>query len=147
MSTAPCFDPSSLAARDCLLVSLPTITRQTTVLTAQRLLREHDLTALPVVENGRLLGLVHERNLQRLLPSEATTLDVFELRAALDRLTVARLLLPATSVRPDTPLQEVMALMGREALEAVAIVENGCFAGLLTWDRLMTTLSLGLAAA
>ena len=75
--------PTALATayvREWMIGSPPVITPRTTIATALRLLREHTLPALPVCEAGRLRGLVSERALLRLTPSEVTTLDVYELR-------------------------------------------------------------------
>ena len=63
--------------RDRMIPSPPTVTPHTTIGTALRLLREHHLPALPVCEGGRIRGVVDERSLLRLTPSEATTLDVY----------------------------------------------------------------------
>ncbi len=87
----------------------PVITPDTGVATALHLLREHNLPALPVVEGDRLLGMVYEKDLLRLAPSEATMLDAFELHAALDRLTVRRVVRPVESLSVYASLQEALA--------------------------------------
>jgi acetoin utilization protein AcuB len=115
--------------------------------TALRLLHEHNLPALPVVEGGRFLGLVYEKDLLRLAPSEATTLDVFELREALDRLTVGRVLSRVEPLSAAAPLQQAMLLLGRSGLEAVPVMDGERLLGLLAWPALMSALSENLAPA
>lgn len=124
-------DLGSALVRD-WMVGAPIVTRRTTVATALRLLREHHVPALPVWENGRLAGLVDEKALLRFTPSEATTLDVYELREVLDKMTVARAMTPAGAVAPDTPLDKAAGLMVRDAAEALPVVETGRVVGLLT---------------
>lgn len=114
------------------MVGSPIVTRRTTVGTALRLLREHCVPALPVWEDGRLAGLVDEKALLRLTPSEATTLDVYELREVLDKMTVARAMGPAAAVAPNMPLDKAASLMVRSAAEALPVVEAGRVVGLLT---------------
>ncbi len=60
--------------------ALPVVTPQTTVGTALRLLRELRLPALPVCAGDRFVGLVGEKDLLRVTPSDTTTLDVYEPR-------------------------------------------------------------------
>jgi acetoin utilization protein AcuB len=98
---------ASASVRDWMIVSVPIITPDTTIATAFRLLRKHHLPALPVCAQGKLVGLVDEKALLRFTPSEATTLDVYEMRAVLDRLTVARATAPTrATVAPDAGLEE-----------------------------------------
>ncbi len=131
-------DLSTSFVRTWMTPPVPVITPRTTVGTALRLLREHRVPALPVCEGGRFLGLVDERALLRLTPSEATTLDIYELRNVLDRLTVARATVPAAaSVTPDTPLDEAAALMRRNAVEVLPVLDAGRLAGLLHWTVLL----------
>jgi acetoin utilization protein AcuB len=124
-------DLGSALVRD-WMIGAPIVTRRTTVATALRLLREHQVPALPVWENGLLAGLVDEKALLRFTPSEATTLDVYELREALDKMTVARAMTPAAAVAPDTPLDKAAGLMVKDAAEALPVVETGRVVGLLT---------------
>ena len=48
-------------------------------LEARLLLKEKKIRHLPVVECGRLIGVITDRDLKQAAPSGATTLDVFEL--------------------------------------------------------------------
>ncbi len=130
-----------------LVLASPVVTMRTGVGTALRLLHEHSLPALPVVEGGRLLGLVYEKDLLRLAPSEATTLDVFELREALDRLTVGHVLSRVEPLGATATLQQAMLALGRSGLKAVPVMDGERFLGLLAWQALMSALSENLAPA
>jgi acetoin utilization protein AcuB len=134
-------------ARDSMVTEVPLITPKTTVATALKLLREHRVPALPVMMEERLIGLVDEKSLLRFTPSEATTLDVYELREILDRMTVGRLAIPSkVTVRPDDPLDQVAALMVAGDLDVLPVVSNGSFVGLLTRSGLLAAM-IGETAA
>ncbi len=120
---------------------VPVITPRTTVATALRLLREHGISALPVCEGDRFVGLVDERALLRLTPSEMTTLDVYELRTELEKLTVARAMSSAVAVTPETPLDEAAALMRRNAVEILPALDGGRLVGLLHWTALLAAVA------
>ena len=124
--------------RSVMVTALPAITPKTTIATALRLMREHGMSTLPMVTVAGLLGLVNEKALLRFTPSEATTLDVYELRDVLDRLTVARATqAPRAIVAPDAGLGEAAALMLRTDADVIAVMEAGRFVGLVTWCGLL----------
>jgi acetoin utilization protein AcuB len=43
---------------------------------AMDLLKEHDIKMLPVMEKGKLVGIVTDRDLKRASATDATTLDI-----------------------------------------------------------------------
>jgi acetoin utilization protein AcuB len=120
--------------RDWMVSDVPVLTPQTSIGAALRLLREHHLPALPVWAKGRLAGMVDEKALLRFTPSEATTLDVYELHEVLDRMTVARVAIPAShTVDPAQLMRDAAAVVRKTGADVVPVVEDGRFVGLLTW--------------
>lgn len=118
-------------------VASPVITPRTTVATALRLLREHGLRALPVSDGDRLLGLVRETGLLRLTPSDVTTLDVYELRDVLDRMTVARIIEPVPAISADASLEDAGMLMRTGGHDVLPVRDGGHLVGLLPWTALL----------
>jgi len=119
------------------MISSPVITPRTTVATALKLLREHDVAALPVCDGGRYVGLVHEKGLLRLTPSEIATLDVYELRDWLDRLTVSRIIESVPAIASDASLEDAAVLMRTGRHEVLPVLDAGRLAGLLPWTALL----------
>ena len=119
------------------MVSSPVITPRTSVRTALRLLRENCVPALPVFDEGQFLGLVDEKSLLRLSPSEATTLDVWELHDLLDKLTVASVVRPTATIGPDESLRQAAILMNDANSQALPVLEGGRLAGMLSWNALL----------
>lgn len=119
------------------MISSPIITPRTTVATALRLLREHDVAALPVCDGGRFVGLVDEKGLLRLTPSEVATLDVYELRDWLDRLTVSRVIDSVPAIASDASLEDAAVLMRAGRHEVIPVVDGDRLAGLLPWTALL----------
>ncbi|HEV2358363.1 MAG TPA: CBS domain-containing protein [bacterium] len=118
-------------------ISSPVITPRTTVATALKLLREHDVAALPVCDGGRLVGLVRENGLLRLTPSEVATLGVYELRDWLDRLTVSRIIEPVPAIASDASLEDAAVLMRTGRHEVLPVLDGDHLAGLLPWTALL----------
>jgi len=128
----------SANVRSITLTAVPVITPKTTIATALRLMREHAISTLPVSTDAGLLGVVNEKTLLRYTPSEATTLDVYELHDVLDRLTVERATVaPRAIVTPDEGLEETATLMLRTGADVIPVMEAGRFVGLVTWCGLL----------
>jgi acetoin utilization protein AcuB len=140
-------DLGSARVRDWMTTSVPVITTKTTVATALRLLREHGLPALPVYAENGLVGLVEEKALLRLTPSEATTLDVYELHQVLDQMTVARVTVPPrATIAPEAALDEAAALVIQAGADVIPVVDQGRFLGLLTPSGLLAAVVRGASA-
>jgi acetoin utilization protein AcuB len=56
-----------------------TVDADDSMLDAIKLLKEHNIRHLPVLEKGKLVGVITDRDLKRASPSDATTLEAHEL--------------------------------------------------------------------
>jgi len=59
---------------------------------AMRLLKEHDIRLLPVMNKGKLVGVVTDRDLKRASASDATSLEVHELLYLLSRIKIKEIM-------------------------------------------------------
>lgn len=129
---------SDLCVSDRMVGSVPVVTPQTSIQGALRLARDHGLTDLPVCEKGRLVGLVGEKDLLALTPSNATSLSRFEIGALLDKVKVEAAMKPASAtVGLGTSLREAAAIMVKIPAEVLPVVESGRFAGLIRWVEIL----------
>jgi acetoin utilization protein AcuB len=127
-------DLSDLRVRDWLSGSLLVISPRMTIATALRILRGHAVPALPVWDGDRFTGMIYENELLRLTPSEATTLEAYELREVPDQMTVAPAVAPATPCAgPEDSLAEAAALLLRAPHGVIPVVHEDRPVGLLTW--------------
>ncbi|HEX9438928.1 MAG TPA: CBS domain-containing protein, partial [Roseiflexaceae bacterium] len=67
------------------IVAAPTMT----LAAAQHLMEQRHVRRLPVVQDGRLVGIATWGDLRAAWPSAATTLSVYEWRALLEQATIA----------------------------------------------------------
>lgn len=109
------------------------ITPGTTLPEATELMREKHIRRLPVVENGRLVGIVTFGDLRKASPSDATGLSIHEIGYLLQRLSVEKLMTrkPFT-VSPDTALTEAARLMLQHKIGALPVVKDGGLVGIIT---------------
>lgn len=88
---------------------------------------------LPVVEDGRVVGVISKNDIRAALPSKATTLSAAEATYLVSRLTVAKVMSrPALMISPDALLEEAAVLMRDKKIEMLPVVENGTLVGVIT---------------
>ena len=104
------------------------------VMDALQYMKERNVRRLPVVDDeGRLLGIVSEKDLLRAAPSDATTLSIFEVTYLLNRLTVGRVMTrDVITVTEDTPLELAALTMADRHLGGLPVVEGGRVIGIIT---------------
>lgn len=90
--------------------NLITVTKETKINDAVELMNEHQIHRLPVIENGKMIGLLTEGTIQEAMPSKATSLSVYEATYLLNKTTVA-----------DVMIKQV------ETIEAGALIEDAIY--------------------
>lgn len=103
-----------------------TITADTPFQDALKLMHERKIRRLPVVDrNGKLMGIVSERDLLHAAPSPATSLSVWELNYLLWKLTVKDLMATKVlTVTPDALLQEAATIMLEKKIGGLPVVDQ-----------------------
>lgn len=120
--------------KDYMATELITIAPTTSVTEAQELLRQHDINRLPVLLNGKLVGLVTKDIIDRNLPSNATSLSKNEVNYILSKMTAQDIMAKKIeTVEPDTLLDQAAQLMATKNLSVLVVLENNEIAGLITY--------------
>ncbi|MBX3144101.1 MAG: CBS domain-containing protein [Trueperaceae bacterium] len=123
-----------------------TVTADTPVMDAMQRLRDGGYRRLPVVRDGRLIGIVTDRDLKEATPSKATTLSVYELNYLLSKLQVKDVMrTPVITVRSDDPIEQAALLMEEHRVSGLPVLEDGTLVGILTITDLMRALVSFLA--
>lgn len=118
---------------DVMQSKIVTISSETTLPAAKRMMHEHGVRHLLVVDDGLLLGLVSTHDLARALPSPATSLARYEVRSLLDRVTAKEIMSrPVIVVEPSRALEDAVRLMRAEGIRALPVTSAGRLVGLLT---------------
>ncbi len=100
---------------------------------AMRLLREHKIRRLPVVEKGKLVGIVVEKDLLSNQPSPATTLSVYEMYTLLENLKIRQIMTsPVITVGGDCPVEEAARIMVAHKIGCLPIMDGDRLTGIIT---------------
>ncbi len=115
-----------------------TVTTKTTVMDAMQRLREGGYRRLPVLRDGKLVGIVTDRDLKEATPSKATTLSVYELNYLLSKLTVKDVMRsPVMTIGPDDPIEAAALVMETNRVSGLPVLDRGALVGILTITDLL----------
>jgi acetoin utilization protein AcuB len=116
-------------------MSAPPITMDVrgSIAEAHGLMRHYDVRRIPVLQKGRLVGIVTWTDLMRALPSPASTLGAWEVPGLLLRASVKEIMTsnPIT-IGPDQPIEEAALIMRQEKIGGLPVIENGGLLGVIT---------------
>jgi CBS domain-containing protein len=125
---------------------LVTVRSDAPVAEAQHLMRHRRIRHLPVVDGGRLGGIITDRDVRTTLPSPATSLAAGEIRYLLDRLLVERVMTRAViTIGPDAPIAEAVGLVLTHRIGALPVVEGNRLVGIITETDLLRAFAATLA--
>jgi acetoin utilization protein AcuB len=104
---------------------VPTITSDTLIVKADRMMEENRLWILLVVEGGKLKGYVAKEDIRAALPSGATTFSKHELNYLLSRMTVKELVRTGMpTVTPETEIEVAAKIMHDRDLAGLAVIDK-----------------------
>lgn len=100
---------------------------------AMTLIRQKGIRHLPVVEGGRLVGIVTDRDLRQAAPSPATSLEIHELHYLLEKIKIREIMTRKVyTVTPDSPIEEAARLMLQHKIGGLPVLQYGDLVGIIT---------------
>jgi CBS domain-containing protein len=118
-----------------------TISPETTLPEAHRLMTEKRIRRLPVVKNGKLIGIVTLGDVREAEPSDATTLSIWELNYLLAQLQVEKIMTsnPLT-ISEEATIGEAAQVMLDKKISGLPVVNSqGKIVGIITESDIFRT--------
>lgn len=125
---------------DELMTAVPiTAPEDTPVLDARHLMLEKRIRHLLVTGvDGRLSGIVTDRDIRLNLPSQATSLSVWEVNHLLTKLTVGEVMTKTViTVGPERDARDAASLMLDHRIGALPVTDGGKLIGIITETDVM----------
>ena len=118
------------------------VSPETTLPVANTLMKENRIRHLPVVDNGRLVGIVSRGDLREASTTAAVNTDSFEFNFMLTKLTVGKLMTrKVLTVTQDAPIVHAAELMTEHKIACLPVVEtDGSVVGIVTGSDLLKML-------
>jgi acetoin utilization protein AcuB len=119
--------------RDIMTTNVVTIPTNTSIADAKRIMEAHRFQRLPVVDKGKLVGIVTTRRLENVSPSKATSLSVWELSYILNTTTIKEIMEKnVITVTPETTAEEAVLLAQSHKVGALVVLEDNHVVGIVT---------------
>jgi len=106
------------------------------------MMKEHSIRMLPVLMEGKLVGVLTDRDLKRASPSDATTLDVHELLYLISKIKIQDIMKKKPVTVPDNfTVEETADTLLKNKISGVPVVgEKGQLVGVITQHDLFRAL-------
>ncbi len=113
--------------KDWMTSTVVTVQPDTSMMKAAKLMKDHNIRGLPVIDaEGRLMGIVTDRDVKEASPSKATTLDVHELYYLLAEIKVKDIMTknPLRVLANDT-VEKAAVIMTQKKVGSLPVVDDG----------------------
>jgi acetoin utilization protein AcuB len=122
-----------MLVRDIMTTNVVTVPGNTSVTDAGEILRAHKIERLPVVDKGKLVGIVTKDKLLRVSPSPATSLSIHELTYLLSKMTVKEVMKKdIVTASPDMTVESAIALAQSKKVGCLPVLESDRVVGIVT---------------
>ncbi len=114
-----------MRVREFMTTNVITVSSKTSIADAQKYMNLHKVRRLPVVDKGKLVGLVTDKRVAEASPSAATSLSVWELNTLMAKMTVGEIMVtPIISIKHDTTAESALALAQERGLGAFPVLDD-----------------------
>jgi acetoin utilization protein AcuB len=119
-----------------------TVDADDSMLDATKLLKEHNIRHLPVLEKGKLVGVITDRDLKRASPSDATTLEAHELLYLIANIKVREIMTRNPITVPyNFTIEEAAEILLQAKISGMPVVDkDGDVIGTITQTDLFKVL-------
>jgi acetoin utilization protein AcuB len=106
--------------------------------TVINLLRRRDIRSVPVVDQGKLVGIVTDRDVRQVAPAYPLFRDEDEIRRYTENLTVtAAMTADPMTIAPGAALVEAAKILETYRISSLPVVQDQCLLGMLTVTDLL----------
>ena len=121
-----------MLVKDIMTRDVITISSHTPVTEAQRIMKERNFRRLPVVDNGRLVGLVTESRLERVKPRTAVPL-LWQITYLISHTTAGDVMRKrVVTVKPTDTVEQAVAKAQSAKVGTLIVVDRGKIVGICT---------------
>ncbi|MBK8418827.1 CBS domain-containing protein [Candidatus Villigracilis saccharophilus] len=109
------------------------ITRDMPIHDALALFKKEKIRRAPVLKDGKLIGIISDKDLLNASPSQATSLSVWEMNYMLSKITVKEVMTrEVLTVQADTPIEEAARIMADNKIGGVPVMKADKVVGMIT---------------
>ncbi len=100
---------------------------------ALSLFKKEHIRRAPVVKNGKLVGIVSDKDLLNASPSPVSSLSIWEMNYLLSKITIAEVMNKKVfTIDEDTPIEEAARIMADNKIGGLPVLRKGRVVGIIT---------------
>ena len=123
---------------DCMTADPTTVGPNDSLQRVVELLRRRDIRSVPVLQEGRLIGIVTDRDVRQVAPAYPLFRDEDEIRRYTENLTVtAAMTADPMTIAPDAPLVDAARVLETYRISSLPVVDGVELVGVLTVTDLL----------
>lgn len=120
--------------RDVMTKNPICVTEATSVTEAKRIMTENKISKLPVLNSSKkLVGIITKNDIVKVSPSEATTLDMYEISSLLNKLTCQKFMTKkVVTVSEDEIVEQAARIMDDNNIGCLPVMKDDIVVGIIT---------------
>lgn len=120
--------------RDFMTKKVITIDADDSMQKAMQMLQQHKINMMPVTQNGRVVGVISDRDVKKASPSDATDLEKHELKYLLSKIKVKDIMTKKVVTVPlDFTIEEAAEVLLQNDISGAPVVDaKGDLVGIIT---------------
>jgi CBS domain-containing protein len=127
--------------REIMKKKLYTISSDDRVIHARRIMIDENIARLPVVDQGKLVGMISDNEISFALAKLKRSFPIGRQKHQLDELLVKDVMkIPAIWAEPNISITKAASLMLKKNVGALPIIENGKLVGIVSRTDLLNTI-------
>ncbi len=105
----------------------------TPIIDVLNLMRRERIRRTPVVKEGKMIGIISDKDLLNASPSQATSLSIWEMNYLLSKIKVKDIMTKEVlTVQEDTPIEEAARIMADNKIGGLPVMRDGHVVGIIT---------------
>ena len=121
-----------MKVKDIMTWNVITVSSDTPIMDARKIMETHKIRRLPVVDKGKLVGIVTIDRIIGVGPSPATTLSVWEMNYILAKMTIKEVMQKdVVTIDPEASVEDALS-RGQTKVGIMPVLENGSVVGVVT---------------
>ena len=110
-----------------------TIHPEVPIAEALNMMKVEKVRRFPVVKEGKLVGMVSDKDLLNASPSPVSTLSIWEMTYLLNKISVSEVMVKnVMTVTEDTPIEQAARIMADNKIGGLPVLRNGSVVGIIT---------------